>query len=117
MATTEEILSKARELGDLIARHPATKKLEDLITRLQADTDAQRAMTDYNRQLESLAEKEAAGQPVEVEDKRKLESLQMAVIRNPLLRDFQMVQMDYLDLLRRVDETMQGQNTVPPTGP
>lgn len=113
MSTTEEILTKARELGDLIAAHPATKKMEELTKKLESDTDAQRAMTDYNRQLQTVAEKEQAGQPIEVEDKRKLESLQMAVIKNPLLRDLQVVQMDYLDLLRRVDETMQSRNDVP----
>lgn len=109
MPTTDDILTKAREVGALIAEHPTAKKLEDLATRLQADTDAQRAMTDYNRALEATAQKEAAGSPIEVDDKRRLEALQMAVIKNPLLRDFQVVQMDYMDLLRRVDDAIQGE--------
>ena len=41
-------------------------------------------------------------------DKQQLEKLQSAVIRNPTLRDFQVRQMDHLDLMRRVDEAMSG---------
>lgn len=108
MSTTDDVLKKARELGDLISEHPATKKLEDVLQRLQNDTDAQRALNDYNRHLQALAEKEQAGRPIEVEDKRKLEQLQGALVRNPILRDFQMAQMDYLDLMRQVDEATQG---------
>ena len=38
------------------------------------------------------------------------------MIRNPLLRDFQMAQMDYLDLMRKVDEAMAGQPEQQPAG-
>jgi cell fate (sporulation/competence/biofilm development) regulator YlbF (YheA/YmcA/DUF963 family) len=113
--TTQDVLNKAHELGDLIAQHPAAKKMEDILKRLQDDTDAQRAMNDYNRHLQALSEKEAAGKPIEVEDKRKLEALQNAVIRNPILRDFQVGQMDYLDLMRKVDEAIQGGPDPAPT--
>lgn len=106
--TTDDILKKARELGDLIGQHPAAKKLEDVLTRLQADIEAQRAMTDYNRHLQVLGEKEAAGKPIEVGDKRKLDDLQKAVVRNRTLSDFQLAQMDYLDLMRKVDEAIEG---------
>lgn len=116
MATTDEILDKARELGDLIAEHPSAKKLESVLQRLQGDTEAQRAMTDYERHLRTLSEKQESGRPIEVDDKRKLEKLQMAVIKNPILRDMQVAQMDYLDLMRRVDEAIQGQAPAPGSG-
>lgn len=108
MATTEDILKRARELGDLIQGHPAAKKLETVLGKLQADLEAQRAMTDYNRLLQTLGEKETAGQPIEVDDKKKLEAAQKAVMRSATLRDFQVAQMDYLDLMRKVDEAIEG---------
>jgi cell fate (sporulation/competence/biofilm development) regulator YlbF (YheA/YmcA/DUF963 family) len=110
MANTDEILQAAAQLGQMIAEHDTAKKLEAVISRLRADTDAQRALNDFNRHVQSVSEKEAAGKPIEVADKHKLEQLQMAVIRNPILRDFQLAQMDYVDLMRRVDEAMQGQS-------
>lgn len=108
MATTDDILKRARELGDLIQSHPAAKKLEEVLGKLQADIEAQRAMTDYNRLLQSLGEKEASGRPIEVDDKKKLEAAQKAVMKSATLRDFQVAQMDYLDLMRKVDEAIEG---------
>ncbi len=106
MATTEEILEAARQLGKLLASHPAAIRFEETVRKLQNDVDAQRVLNDYNRHLETLAQKQAAGQPIEVEDKRRLDALQQKVIEHPLLQELQVVQMDYLDLMRRVDEAM-----------
>ena len=91
MATTEEILDAARQLGKLIGSHEAAKKFADVMGHLREDDDAQRLLNDYNRQLSTITEKESAGTPVEVEDKRKLESLQTQVMTNDVLRDLQMV--------------------------
>lgn len=114
MAATEDILRRARELGKLIADHEAARQLTETLESLKQDTDAQRALSDFERHVQSLGEKQAAGKPIEVEDKHKLESLQLAVARNPLLRDLQIRQMNYLDLLRQVEEAMR-QEYEPPT--
>lgn len=108
MATTQEILDSAAELGKKIASHVSAGKLENAMSKLREDIDAQRLLNDYQRHLHTLAEKESRQQPIEVEDKHKLEDLQGKVIRNAVLRDLQMAQMDYLDLMRRVDEAMTG---------
>jgi cell fate (sporulation/competence/biofilm development) regulator YlbF (YheA/YmcA/DUF963 family) len=112
MATTADILAAAEKLGEQLAQHDAAKKLESALKALQSNVESQRVLNDYNRHLQSLGEKEAAGRPIEVEDKHKLESLQKAVIMNPLLRQFQTAQMDYVDLLRRVDDAMLGKSSV-----
>jgi cell fate (sporulation/competence/biofilm development) regulator YlbF (YheA/YmcA/DUF963 family) len=116
MATTSEILNAARELGKLIRTHDAAGKFEASVAALQKDVEAQRVLNDYNRHLNSLAEKEASGRPIEVDDKRKLDQLQQKVIMNPLLQKFQMAQMDYLDLMRRVDEAMTGETEAAASG-
>lgn len=111
MATIHEILDAASDLGKKIAEHDTARKLETIIKQLQDDVQAQRLLADYQRQITALGEKEANGQPIEVEDKSKLEELQGQVIRHPLLRDFQMAQMDYLDLMRQVDSAISGSPT------
>lgn len=108
MSTTQDILDAAKKLGIMISEHDIAKKVESVAQRLEDDRDAQRALTDYNRHLQALSEKEQQGKPIEVEDKHRLQALQNAVIRNPLLREFQTAQMDYVDLLRKVDDTMTG---------
>ncbi len=113
MATTEQIIDAARELGKMIGAHETAKKLETIAKKLEADVEAQRVLNDHNRHLQTLAEKEQAGTPIEVEDKQKLEQLQNQVAQNSLLREFQMVQMDYLDLMRRVEAAMVSRPDVP----
>ena len=116
MATTDEILDAARQLGKLIGSHDAAKKFADVMGRLREDDDAQRLLNDYNRQINTISEKESAGTPIEVEDKHKLESFQTKVMTHDLLRDLQMVQMDYVDLMRRVDEAMAESGPSAPSG-
>lgn len=108
MATTQEIIKAATDLGKLIASHDAAAKFEESVRKLQADVEAQRVLNDYNRFMNKLGEKEMQGQAIEVEEKKQLEKLQQTVVRNSVLRTFQMAQMDYLDLMRRVDEAMSG---------
>ena len=108
MVSTDQIMTAATDLGKLIAEHDAAKKFDALVKRLRDDTEAQRVLNDYNRHLTMIQEKETSGKPIEVADKHKLESLQGAMVQNALLRDFQLVQMDYMDLMRKVDEAMQG---------
>lgn len=104
--TTADILAAADQLGRLIAKHPAVEKLTALLKQLEDDTDAKRLLTDLDRHSQSLAEKEAKGSAIEVSDKHKLRDLQQAVAMNPLLGQFQMAQMDYVDLMRKVDEKL-----------
>ena len=106
MATTQDVLDKARELGDLIGEHDAARRLDAAAKALDADREAQRALTDLERHAQALGQKEQAGQPIEVEDKRRLQALQNAVVKSPTLRDFQVAQMDLLDLLRKVDDAI-----------
>ena len=120
MPTDQDILDLATKLGELLAEHDATKNLASATKAFEADVDSQRAMADYQRFAQSLQEKAQTGGAIEVEDKRKLESLQQAVITNPLLANMQRAEMDYLDLLRKVDGAivaMGGAVTQAPAGP
>jgi len=117
MATTQEILDAARALGKRIATHDAARKFEECLTKLGADRDAQRLLNDLNRHTGLVAEKEQKGQPIEVDDKRKLEKLQSEVVQNSVLREFQILQMDYLDLMRKVDEAISVRTETSPAVP
>lgn len=108
MATTQEILDASKNLGKLITTHPAAKRMDDLMKKLQADREAQRVLTDFNRHMQMLGQKEQSGRPIEVEDKRKMDLYQTAVAQNLVLRELQIAQMDYLDLMRQVDDLVNG---------
>ena len=40
MATTDEILKAAQDLGKLIAKHAATKQFDDMVKQLRDDVEA-----------------------------------------------------------------------------
>jgi len=108
VATTQEILNSAKALGQQVSTHEASIKFEKSLKALQADVEAQRLLNDYQRHMAKIAEKETKGDPIEVEDKRRLEDLQGQVVTHSTLRDLQVSQMDYLDLMRQVDEMISG---------
>ncbi len=111
MATDDQIIKAATELGEMLGDHPKVGRLESAIKKLKEDTEAQRALNDLNRHLQAVGEKEMAGQPIEVSDKKRLAELQSAVVHNLVLREFQLAQMDYVDLVRRLDDAMYGRSS------
>ncbi len=111
MANDEQVIKAAKELGKMLNDHPKVSRLESAVKKLREDTEAQRALNDLNRHLHAIAEKEMMGQPIEVSDKHKMQELQNAVVHNLVLREFQLAQMDYVDLVRELDDAMYGQST------
>ena len=106
MSDSNTLVEQARELGKQIAQHDAAKKLRNAMKKLETDNDARQCLTDYNRHLIQLAQKEQMGQPIEPDEKRKLQSLQTAVVHNLTIRELQMAQMDFADVIRQVDEAL-----------
>lgn len=116
MADDTQILEQAAKLGELIAEHEATKSFESAAKAFEADVASQRALTDFQRFAQTLQQKAQQGSPIEVADKQKLDELQQAVVTNPLLANMQRAEMDYTDLLRKVDAAIVGAGGVS-TGP
>ena len=102
-ATTESVLAAAAKLGEQLSAHPAFAAFRAVAQKIEADTDAQRLLTDLRRHQQALAEKEQSGAPIEVGDKHKLRDLQAAAAGHELLREMQKTEMDYVDLMRQVD--------------
>ncbi len=123
MATTQEILDQAKALGELIAEHDATKKLQAATKKLEGDKDAQESLVSYQRLATQLQQKSMQGLPIEVSEKRELEAIQQAVVHNLTLQEFQIAQMDHSDLVRQIDsalfgdESDQGGDAPAPGGP
>ncbi len=106
MATTEELIAKAAELGKLIAAHESAKGLVAATAKLKADPSATQAVQKFNQLLQTLGMKEQSGLPIEVAEKRQLEDLQQQVATNLSLRSFQAAQVAYVELMRSVDEAL-----------
>lgn len=112
MATTDEILAAAKKLGELLAAHDASTKFADAVKKLSSDIDAQRAVTDYERTMQTLSQKQQMGQPIEVAEKQKLQELQQVMSTNIVLGQVQKAQIDYLDIKRKAFEAIEAETEV-----
>lgn len=103
MSTTEKIFKTAGELGKMIAEHEASVEMRSVEAALKDDIETQRMINDFERHAVKLNEKQQKGEPIEIAEKHQLQGYQEALGANPLVRRLQKAQMDYLDLLQKVN--------------
>ena len=106
MADTPEILSAAASLGALLATHPAISSYRETMRQLDLDVAAKNLLQQYEQLIEALSIKEAQMQPIEVAEKRQFEQLQQAIAMSPTLKKFATAQGEYMELMRKVQESI-----------
>src|SRR2546423_10576605 len=104
---TQEVLDDASKLGDLVAQHPAVARYKAATKAVAEDTDATRLMSEFNRQLETMARQEQSGMPVTDAQAQQLESLQNRIISHIKIKNLNMAQVDFIDLLRKINQQIQ----------
>jgi hypothetical protein len=128
MADTAEILSAAHKLGGLVATHPIASGYKEIIRQLDLDVGAKQLLQQYEQLIETLAMKEHETlamkeqqmQPIEVAEKQQFERLQQSIAMNATLKKFASTQAEYMDFMRKVQDTinagMSGQAPPPEAG-
>jgi len=106
-ADTNQILAEADKLGQLVAQHPAVERYKNAQRAVAEDPDANRTMAEFERQLESLARQEQTGMPVTDAQRQQLENLQSRIVSNVKVKNLNMAQVDFIDLLRKVNQAVQ----------
>ena len=104
---TDQIMQEAEKLGQLVAQHPAVARYKKAQRAVADDPEAGRLLADFDRQLESLGRQEQAGMPVTDAQRMQLESLQGRIISHLKIKALNLAQVDFVDLLRRVTQTVQ----------
>ena len=104
---TQQILDEAERIGQLVAQHPAVEKYRNAQRAVSEDAEASRALAEFERQLETLGRQEQAGMPVTDAQRQTLEQLQSRIISNIKVKALNMAQVDFIDLLRKVTQTIQ----------
>lgn len=100
----EKILEIAKQLGEALAEHPIGKRYKESQDALDADSTAKQLIQDYEKAAMQLSQKEQQGRPIEPEEKRKMAALQTQLAGNPAVKQWLQSQVDYMDLLRKVNE-------------
>ena len=104
---TKEILSEADKLGQLVAQHPAVAKYKAAQKSVSEDPDASRLLRDFERTLDTLGQQEQRGMPVTDAQRQQLESLQSQIMSHIKVKALNLAQVDFVDLLRKVNQTIQ----------
>jgi len=108
VADTQVITNAAARLGNLIGEHPAVKSYRELGRQLDLDIGARNLLGQFEQLMEMLAMKESQGQPIEIAEKQQAQSLQQSIQIHPLLQKLVAAQQEYMELMKQVQETING---------
>ncbi|SRR5690606_784865 len=106
---TQDILKRAEELGKILSAHPAVTRYKQAQQSVSEDADARRLLSEFNRQLESLAQAEQTGLGITEAQRQQLESLQTQIMSHIKIKNLNQAQVEFVDLLRRVTQTIHRQ--------
>src|SRR5881397_1300337 len=81
-ADMTQILTEADKLGQLVASHPAVERYKQAQKAVADDPDANRAMAEFEQQLEKLGRQEQSGMPVTDAQRQQLEAVQSRIVSN-----------------------------------
>lgn len=104
---TQQIMDEATKLGELVAQHPAVAKYKEARKAVEQDPDANRLMAEFDRQIEALSRQQASGMQVTDAQQQALESLQSKIVSHLKIKALNMAQVDFIDLLRKITQTIQ----------
>lgn len=106
MPDIEDLLAKARALGEALAVHPCVRAHYDAQRAVHRDTGAQKLLEDYQTQLSHIRDLEAQRQPVDVAQKQKLHSLETQMAGHESLKALMRTQADYVALMNQVNRAI-----------
>lgn len=109
---TQQIMDEAGKLGDLAAQHPAVTRYKDARKAVEQDPDANRLLAEFDRQIEALQRQQQSGLPVTDAQQQTLESLQSRLVSHLKIKALNMAQVEFIDLLRKITQTIQSKLTL-----
>jgi cell fate (sporulation/competence/biofilm development) regulator YlbF (YheA/YmcA/DUF963 family) len=99
----EDIIQLAERLGRAIADSPQAAKLDAARQGLDGEPGMSQLVKDYDAQARKIAQLEEKNQPIEVEDKHRLEELHNKLTASEAFKKFTGAQVEYVDLMRKVN--------------
>lgn len=104
---TQQILQAAEKLGQMLKEHPAVERFKAAQKAVAEDADAGRLLAEFERQLETLGRQEQQGNPVTDAQRMQLESMQSKLVSHIKIKNLNLAQVEFVDLLRKISQTYQ----------
>ncbi|MFW5769948.1 MAG: YlbF family regulator, partial [Spirochaetota bacterium] len=102
----EEIISRANELGLMIKGTDVYNRYVEVVKKLEQNQESRKLLEEFAQLSETIQQKEGTGQPVEVEEKQKLEELSAKVSEDELLKEFITAQSYYMNLMMMIQKAI-----------
>jgi cell fate (sporulation/competence/biofilm development) regulator YlbF (YheA/YmcA/DUF963 family) len=106
---TQQIMDEATKVGQLVAQHPAIARYKDARRAVDQDPEASRMLAELDRQIENLTRQSQAGMPPTDAQQQQLEALQGRIVSHIKIKALNLAQVEFVDLLRKVSQTIQRQ--------
>lgn len=104
---TQQIMDAAEKLGKMVAEHPSVARYQQAQKAVAEDAEAGRMLQQFDQALEKLARQEQSGMPVTDAQRQQLESLQSRIVSHIKVKNLNLAQVEFVDLLRKVNQTIQ----------
>jgi len=104
---TPQILEQAEKLGQMLKEHPAVQRFKSAQKAVGEDAEASRLLGEFDRQLEALGRQEQQGRPITDAQRLQLESLQSKIVSHIKIKNLNLAQVEFVDLLRKISQTYQ----------
>lgn len=104
-----DIIELAQRLGKAISESGEAASLRDAREEMNNQGEIVQLLKDYQAHAEKIAKLEQENKPVEVNDKHKLKELHGNLVASEVFKKFTAAQVEYIDLMRRVNETLKKQ--------
>ena len=104
-----DIIELAQRLGKSISESTQAANLMAARAEMDKQGEIVQLLKDYQAQAGKIAESEHENKPVEVDDKHKLQELHEKLVASDVFKKFTAAQVEYIDLMRQVNETLQKQ--------
>jgi cell fate (sporulation/competence/biofilm development) regulator YlbF (YheA/YmcA/DUF963 family) len=104
---TQQILQQAEKLGQMLKEHPAVQRFKSAQKAVGEDPEATRLLGEFDRQLEALGRQEQQGRPVTDAQRMQLEALQNKIVSHIKIKNLNLAQVEFVDLLRKISQTYQ----------
>ncbi len=108
MSDFDELLRQAEALGQALVKHPRVQAFFAARRAIDANPAARDALREYSTHMQKLQQLSAQQQPIEVADKHKARELEGRLSSNDEIKQFMRAQADYLELMHRVNQAMEG---------
>ena len=106
---SKAILDMARTLGQALADSPQRQALHEAWLTLQEHKDVLETLGAFQQQAGKMQQLEQQGRPIEVEDKRKFQTLHDKLVASDIFKRYTAAEMEFSDLMRQVHATIRKQ--------